>query len=61
MGHCSCKRRVCRPAGEHLAERFWKMVEEYTGCDMSMLPKHTEIENFEGLDDEWNQRQIVLL
>lgn len=36
--------------GQALAAEFWNMILEFTGGDMTMLPKLMEIGNFEGMD-----------
>lgn len=42
---------------QRLAQEFWKMVMDFTGGDMDMLPKLMEFGNLDGLDGEWKQRQ----
>ena len=44
-----------------LAHEFWKMVTEFTGGDMSMLPKLVEIGSFkDGDKSDWAQRQALV-
>ncbi|HIZ83406.1 MAG TPA: MerR family transcriptional regulator [Firmicutes bacterium] len=48
------------PAGEKgqvLAARFWKLITDFTGGDMSMLPKLMEFANAKGADEEWKEKQ----
>ena len=45
--------------GQRLAKAFWDMVMEFTGGDMSMLPKLMEIGKFDGLDNEWKEKQAA--
>lgn len=46
--------------GQALAVSFWNMVTEFTGGDMSLLPKLMETENIDGPDNEWNQNQAIV-
>lgn len=45
--------------GQEFAKEFWNMVMEFTGGDMSMLPKLMEAGNFDGPDNEWKQKQEI--
>ena len=45
--------------GQSFAKEFWEMILEFTGGDMSMLPKLMEAENFNGPDNERNQKQAI--
>ena len=45
--------------GLRFAEKFWNMIVEFTGGDMSMIPTLMKIGNFEGADDEWRERQVL--
>ena len=46
--------------GQNLAKTFWEMILEFTGGDMSMLPKLIEMGNFDGLENEWKQKQAIV-
>lgn len=46
--------------GQNFAKSFWEMILEFTGGDMSMLPKLIEMGNFDGLDNEWKQKQMIV-
>ena len=46
-------------SGQSLARDFWNMVMEFTGGDMKMLPRLMEIGNFDGMDNEWKQKQMT--
>ncbi len=46
--------------GQNLAKAYWDMVLEFTGGDMSMLPKLMAAENFSGPDDAWTQKQAAV-
>lgn len=46
--------------GLNFAKSFWEMILEFTGGDMSMLPKLIEMGNFDGLDNEWKQKQTIV-
>lgn len=43
--------------GQEFAEKFWKMVLEFTDGDMAMLPKLMQIGHFDGLHNEWQSKQ----
>lgn len=43
--------------GQALAKEFWEMIMEFTGGDMSILTNL--IENFNGKDNEWKQKQAI--
>lgn len=45
--------------GQNLAKEFWEMLMEFTGGDMSMLPKLMETENLNGPDNEWKEKQGI--
>lgn len=48
------------PAGEKgqaLAARFWKLITDFTGGNMGLLPKLMEFANAEGVNQEWKERQ----
>lgn len=44
--------------GRALAKAFWAMILEFTDGDMSMLPKLMELGNVQGMDQEWQQKQL---
>lgn len=43
--------------GQALAEVFWKLIDEFTGGDLSLLPKLVEIGKFEGSEPGWKAKQ----
>ncbi len=45
--------------GQNFAKEFWEMLMDFTGGDMSMLPKLMETENLNGPDNEWKQKQAI--
>ncbi len=45
--------------GQALAKAFWDMVMEFTGGDMSMLPKLMEMGKFDSSDPQWQQKQAA--
>lgn len=47
--------------GQIFAKEFWDMIMEFTGGDMSMLSKLLETENFNGPDNEQNQKQAIAI
>lgn len=44
----------------HLAVAFWDMITEFTGGDMSLLPKLIELGDVEKPNEELNERQNLL-
>ena len=47
------------PAGERgqaFAKAYWDMILEFTGGDMSMLPRLVELGRFEGAEPDWKGR-----
>ena len=46
--------------GQAFAKAYWDMVQEFTGGDMSLLPKLMETERVDSPDGEWRQKQAVL-
>ena len=40
-----------------LARAFWEMVTDFTGGDMGLLANLMEIGKFDGMDNEWKQKQ----
>lgn len=45
--------------GQDLAKAFWDMLMEFTGGDMSILPKLMEAESFNSPDNEWEEKQTI--
>lgn len=45
--------------GQGFAKAYWDMIIEFTGGDMSMLPKLMELGQFEGTDPEWQEKQSL--
>lgn len=45
--------------GQALAQAFWNMIEEFTGGDMRMLPQLMEMGRFDGLPEDWKQKQAA--
>ncbi len=43
--------------GQEFARAYWDMITEFTGGDMSMLPKLIELGRFEGTDQKWKEKQ----
>lgn len=46
--------------GQQFAKAFWEMITAFTGGDMHMLAKLVEIGKFDGADDEWKQKQLLV-
>ena len=45
--------------GQKFAKAYWDMITEFTGGDMSMLPKLMELGRFEGTDPKWQEKQSL--
>ena len=45
--------------GQRFAKAYWDMITEFTGGDMSMLPKLMELGRFEGTDPKWQEKQSL--
>lgn len=45
--------------GQEFARDYWSMITEFTGGDMSLLPKLMELGQKEEFDQEWNQKQSL--
>lgn len=45
--------------GQKFAKAYWDMITEFTGGDMSMLPKLMELGQFEGTDPQWQEKQSL--
>ena len=43
--------------GQRFAKSYWDMITNFTGGDMSMLPKLIELGQFEGMDPKWKEKQ----
>ena len=44
-------------AGQSFAKAYWNMILEFTGGDMSMLPKLIELGQVQSADPRWKERQ----
>lgn len=45
--------------GQHFAKAYWNMITDFTGGDMSLLPKLMELGQFEGTNQEWKEKQTL--
>lgn len=45
--------------GQQFAKVYWDMIIEFTGGDMSMLPKLMELGQVEGTDPKWKEKQVL--
>ena len=45
--------------GQKFAKAFWDMITEFTGGDMSILPKLMETGSFNSPDNKWEQKQAI--
>lgn len=45
--------------GQRFAKAYWDMITEFTGGDMSMLPKLMELGQFKGTDRKWQEKQSL--
>lgn len=43
--------------GQIFAKAYWDMITDFTGGDMSMLPKLIELGQFQNTDHEWKEKQ----
>ena len=43
--------------GQHFAEAYWDMIMDFTGGDMSMLPRLIELGQFQNTDHKWKEIQ----
>ncbi len=43
--------------GQKFAKEFWNMVMEFTGGDTDLLPNLVELGKFEGMENEWQEKQ----
>lgn len=44
--------------GQAFAGEYWKMIDEFTGGNMAMLPRLVKIGQFESADPAWRERQV---
>lgn len=47
--------------GQQLAGEFWEMIVEFTGGDMSLLPKLMAFGELSGVDEHWRQKQEAFM
>ena len=45
---------------QHLAGKFWELINEFTDGDMSLLPKLMEIGRFDEAQNEWEEKQALV-
>lgn len=45
---------------QQLTKKYWDMIMEFTDGDMSMLPKLVEMGKFDGVNNEWEERQVLV-
>lgn len=45
---------------QRLTKAYWELIVEFTNGDMSMLPKLTEIGNFENSANEWEEKMAIV-
>ena len=45
--------------GQSFAKVYWEMITDFTGGDMSMLPKLIELGQFQSTDHEWKENQEI--
>ncbi|MDF2804023.1 MAG: MerR family transcriptional regulator [Anaerocolumna sp.] len=45
--------------GQVLAKEFWEVIMDFTGGDMSLLPKLMETKNYNNPGNEWEQKQAL--
>lgn len=45
---------------QELTERYWNLITEFTGGDMSMLPKLIEFGNFKNVSNDWENKQKMI-
>ena len=43
--------------GRAFAEEYWKMIDEFTGGNVAMLPRLVKLGQFESADSAWRERQ----
>ncbi len=45
--------------GQNFAKAYWNMITDFTGGDMSMLPKLIELGQFQNTDQRWKEKQDI--
>ena len=45
--------------GQALAKAYWEMITDFTGGDMSMLPKLIELGQFQSAEQGWKEKQSI--
>lgn len=45
--------------GQNFAKAYWNMINDFTGGDMSMLPKLIELGQFQNAKQEWKEKQSI--
>lgn len=45
---------------QQITKEYWKLIMEFTGGDMTMLPKLGEIGNIDAATNEWEERQKII-
>lgn len=45
--------------GQHFAKAYWDMITDFTGGDMSILPRLIELGQFQNTDPKWKETQDI--
>ena len=45
--------------GQNFAKAYWNMITDFTGGDMSMLPKLIELGQFQNTEQGWKEKQSI--
>ncbi|MDO4284272.1 MAG: MerR family transcriptional regulator [Eubacteriales bacterium] len=45
--------------GQKFAKAYWDMITDFTGGDMSMLPKLMELGQFQNANQKWREKQTI--
>lgn len=45
--------------GQNFAKAYWNMITDFTGGDMSMLPRLIELGQFQNANDKWKEKQDI--
>ena len=45
--------------GQNFARAYWNMINDFTGGDMSMLPKLIELGQFQNAEQSWKEKQSI--
>lgn len=45
--------------GQNFAKVYWNMITDFTGGDMSMLPKLIELGQFQNAEQSWKEKQSI--